>query len=660
MQKTTRLQRLLAVIVAVFMAVCCLPLNAFAAGGVAITVNFMEDGKTEPIKSVTTSSNAFGVGKEYSYKGYLDQFLPTDAIPDGYELVNEDVKVLVPESGIVEVEVQKIGGDEPEEPATPTTSKAHFVFIDETGKTVGELDSTHEYKIGVSYDVEQILPKLEGYTIDSYFESFAVKSAEDNTVTVPVHLTVTEEPDQPTEPAEPTTSKAHFVFIDETGKTVGEWDSTYEYKIGVAYDIEQIIPKLNGYTIDSSFTSFTVKGAEDNTVAVPVHQTVTEEPSEPEEKVSTYVTFNFVDANGEFLNATKSSHPYYVGETYAASFVIPMLKGFETIDPDFEFTVASKDAKVVVPVKEIGEGETEKVSTYVTFNFVDANGEFLNATKSSYPYYVGETYGADFVIPMLKGFETIDPDFEFTVASKDAKVVVPVKEIGEGETEKVSTYVTFNFYDENGEFLNATKSTYPYYVGATYGADFILPMLKGYEVVDPDFTFTVDCENAKVKVAVKTEDYNVTIKRSNGADDVVVPIVKGTNLLAALNTDEVMGKVKCDGYKVSGFTYEDGSEIADEDVVTGDVTVRANMAATSSSSSSDNNNNTTTVSSNNNKTTTASNTQVVKSAAPADNTAKVMPQTGLTAETPVVFGVMMVAALAGAGAYLFAIRKKLN
>ena len=650
MQKTTRLQRLLAVIVAVFMAVCCLPLNAFAAGGVAITVNFMEDGKTEPIKSVTTSSNAFGVGKEYSYKGYLDQFLPTDAIPDGYELVNEDVKVLVPESGIVEVEVQKIGGDEPEEPATPTTSKAHFVFIDETGKTVGEWDSTYEYKIGVAYDIEQIIPKLNGYTIDSSFTSFTVKGAEDNTVAVPVHQTVTEEP---SEPEEKVSTYVTFNFVDANGEFLNATKSSHPYYVGETYAASFVIPMLKGFeTVDPNF-QFTVD-SENAKITVPVKKIASGET----EKVSTYVTFNFVDANGEFLNATKSSHPYYVGETYAASFVIPMLKGFETVDPNFQFTVDSENAKITVPVKKIASGETEKVSTYVTFNFVDANGEFLNATKSSYPYYVGETYGADFVIPMLKGFETIDPDFEFTVAYKDAKVVVPVKEIGEGETEKVSTYVTFNFYDENGEFLNATKSTYPYYVGATYGADFILPMLKGYEVVDPDFTFTVDCENAKVKVAVKTEDYNVTIKRSNGADDVVIPIVKGTNLLAALNTDEVMGKVKCDGYKVSGFTYEDGSKIADEDVVTGDVTVRANMAATSSSSSS--NNNTTTVSSNNNKTTTASNTQVVKSAAPADNTAKVMPQTGLTAETPVVFGVMMVAALAGAGAYLFAIRKKLN
>ena len=83
---------------------------------------------------------------------------------------------------------------------------------------------------------------------------------------------------------------------------------------------------------------------------------------------------------------------------------------------------------------------------------------------------------------------------------------------------------------------------------------------------------------------------------------------------------------------------------------------------TKAESTCDNGDSTTTTvtSSNNNTTTKTASNEVVKSAAPADNTAKVMPQTGLTAETPVVFGIMMVAALAGAGAYLFAIRKKLN
>lgn len=52
--------------------------------------------------------------------------------------------------------------------------------------------------------------------------------------------------------------------------------------------------------------------------------------------------------------------------------------------------------------------------------------------------------------------------------------------------------------------------------------------------------------------------------------------------------------------------------------------------------------------------------QVVKAAAPAANSTKILPKTGLQAQTPVVFGVMLFAALAGAAVYLFALRKKLN
>ncbi|HIZ48594.1 MAG TPA: LPXTG cell wall anchor domain-containing protein [Candidatus Gemmiger excrementavium] len=56
----------------------------------------------------------------------------------------------------------------------------------------------------------------------------------------------------------------------------------------------------------------------------------------------------------------------------------------------------------------------------------------------------------------------------------------------------------------------------------------------------------------------------------------------------------------------------------------------------------------------------AGNDTVVKTAAPADNSVKILPQTGFTAEAPAVFGGMLFAAMAGAGAYLFAMRKKLN
>ena len=51
---------------------------------------------------------------------------------------------------------------------------------------------------------------------------------------------------------------------------------------------------------------------------------------------------------------------------------------------------------------------------------------------------------------------------------------------------------------------------------------------------------------------------------------------------------------------------------------------------------------------------------VVKPAAPAANNTKILPKTGVQVQTPVVFSVMLIAALAGAAIYLFALRKKLN
>lgn len=56
----------------------------------------------------------------------------------------------------------------------------------------------------------------------------------------------------------------------------------------------------------------------------------------------------------------------------------------------------------------------------------------------------------------------------------------------------------------------------------------------------------------------------------------------------------------------------------------------------------------------------AARNEVVKANTPAANTSKIIPQTGLSLKSPVLLGVMMVAALAAAALYLFVIRKKLN
>lgn len=56
----------------------------------------------------------------------------------------------------------------------------------------------------------------------------------------------------------------------------------------------------------------------------------------------------------------------------------------------------------------------------------------------------------------------------------------------------------------------------------------------------------------------------------------------------------------------------------------------------------------------------AARNEVVKANTPAANTSKIIPQTRLSLKSPVLLGVMMVAALAAAALYLFVIRKKLN
>lgn len=147
------------------------------------------------------------------------------------------------------------------------------------------------------------------------------------------------------------------------------------------------------------------------------------------------------------------------------------------------------------------------------------------------------------------------------------------------------------------------------------------------------------------------------------SDDVIGPKVK--DVLA-----DATAKLAAGNYAIHHMTlvYEDGSEssaLQDPVVVTDydgrTIKVYCNKVQSGnggSTGSSDNNSN-----NSNNTTTTATSTsskEVVKASAPADNTVKILPQTGISVETPVVFGGMLFAALAGAGAYLFVMRKKLN
>lgn len=238
----------------------------------------------------------------------------------------------------------------------------------------------------------------------------------------------------------------------------------------------------------------------------------------------------------------------------------------------------------------------------------------------------------------------------------------------------------------------------------------VLNGFEGYKVVG--FTYKDNSEitnqdivladvTVRAQLELKNElTHTVTVKRSTGAADVSLSVKDGTNLLEALNAEENQAAIMdgCDGYKVTKYTYSDGSDIIGQDIVLADVTVVANMEAVPAEETPDQpttpptedqpttppteggetttppteggdtttdnnsvNNNTTTVTSNSNDKKDSGEEVVKSTAAPADNTAKVLPQTGVQASAPIAaFVVVLAAALAGAACYLFVVRKKLN
>ena len=139
MQKTSRLNRLLAVLVAAFMAVCCLPLNAFAAEKTYM-VDFMFHVGDSTGGEYLDDWTKTGVKVE-AYNGIMVSDLLEEAsvpMPEGYELANPDEKIDIDADRVVDIEVKKIP-EEPSEPQEPAQLKkiVHVSFAIDDGDAHG-------------------------------------------------------------------------------------------------------------------------------------------------------------------------------------------------------------------------------------------------------------------------------------------------------------------------------------------------------------------------------------------------------------------------------------------------------------------------------------------------------------------------------------------
>ena len=100
---------------------------------------------------------------------------------------------------------------------------------------------------------------------------------------------------------------------------------------------------------------------------------------------------------------------------------------------------------------------------------------------------------------MPEGYELEDQNFTFTVKTVSPTILVPVKR------EALKTEVAFLFTD-NATFSKTVISERIYEIGGTFTADDIsVPLPEGFELEDPNFTFTVTTSEPTITVPVKRE-----------------------------------------------------------------------------------------------------------------------------------------------------------
>ena len=565
MQKTSRLNRLLAVLVAVFMAVCCLPLNAFAEEKTYM-VDFVFHVGDSTGGEYLDDWTKTGVKVE-AYNGIMVSDLLEKAsvpMPVGYELANPDEKIDIDADRVVDIEVKKIPEEpsEPEEPAEKPLSRMTVHFVDNNLNDLAESYSLTGGDVALPAADAAAVPEgytLTGWTLRDYGQN---------------------------------------LYAPGTTMTFGELATV----VGDGYDKETGEVHLYFYAV------------------------LEENVTEPAEKPLSRMTVHFVDNN---LNDLAESYSLTGGDVaLPAADAAAVPEGYTLTG----WTLRDYGQNLYAP------------GTTMTF------GELATVVGDGYDKETGEVYLYFYAVY-------------------------------EGDTQTVG----LNFYDEeNHEQVCETTVELP--ADAIHLNTSKIELPEGYEFVE---TGDLAINDGWIYVGVKpiktlriywAIDNGEAADFADGSADTWTQELSWKHINDEIAMPEITVK---DGYVFNGWSVGGqnsefwGPELATmtvgdkfvADEKGGVISITANIVAKtedkgdtgatggdSGSDSSNKNNNTTTA------TATSANggEEVVKADTPADPTVKVLPQTGVRVETPVVFGGMLFAALAGAGAYLFAMRKKLN
>ena len=580
MQKTTRLQRLLAVVVAVFMAVCCLPLNAFATGNTV-------QGDTVQMNIQFKDGDEVVAGGDYTVPAGVQNYsILEQYVPEGYKMTTTG-DFMADKGAKLVVNIEKINKD--------VTMNIQFKDGDEV---VAGGDYTVPAGVQNYSILEQYVP--EGYKMTTTGDFMADKGAKLVVNIEKINKDVT----------------MNIQFKDGDEVVAG---GDYTVPAGVQnYSIlEQYVPE--GYKMTTTGDFMADKGAK---LVVNI------------EKINKDVTMNIQFKDGDEVVAggdytvPAGVQNYSVLKDYVPEGYVLEVSG------DF---MATEGAKLTVAIKKI----TNEVIMNIQFKDGDevvAGGDyFVPAGVQNYNVlgkYVPAGYSMD-----------VSGDF---MAAEGAKLEVPVS--------KIENAVIMNI-----RFIDSTTDEF------VAGGDYFLPEgVQNYKVLTQYVPEGYKMDVAGDFMVAEGTSLDVPVTKLPAQIIMNIRFMEGETFIAGgdyfvtegVNNYKVLEDL---GYLPEGYEMDVAGDFMAKEGAKLDVPVhKIKDGGEDSSSSSDNDTNNNNSNNNDTKTVSSNNNQVVKAETPADNTAKVMPQTGLNVETPVVFGVMMVAALAGAGAYLFAIRKKLN
>lgn len=613
MQKANYFYRLLGLLAAALLAVCCLPLTALAAGSVTFNIEYLDEdqyvvGTQEGVTAETDKDDLVNMAA-LDYK-----------LPSGFEMgVNSD-KFFVENGETVSVHLKHI--------------RVNFTleYLDENDRVVAtQTGMNAPVDKDLLVDMTKLLYELPaGYEMANNSDKFFIENGD--TVSVHIrHIYV----------------NFNLQYRDADNRTLGS-----QKGVSAPIDAEGLVDLSTlsfrlpeGCTLAETPGKLAVKNGDTVVIRVktpPVPQTVTVNYWDVENKTAAGTgrivvdkdtaqvdTGLLTDVPAGYELVTRGAAPVVDGLLYVEVKPIPVNDGrvvMNILFKDGETTVRGGDFRVPAGVQKYAVLKEFVPQGYIltqSGDFTAAAGAKLTAAVRKYPAEVSvnvrfmdgdkvvssgkytltegvQKYAA--LEPLLPAGYKLDKAGDFMVTA-DMQLDLPVR--------KISTDVRMNLRFVDGK---NTVAGGDYFVaeGVRSYADLARHLPKGYAM-----------------------DVAGKFMAKDGAA-LEIPVHKLATDPAPRTGDQPAAPVK------------PGDKPASAPAATTKPAATAQPAAKPADSGKDT------------KAAPATRTEVVKANAPAANTSKIIPQTGLSLKSPVLLGVMMVAALVAAALYLFVIRKKLN